>query len=65
MNMSLWADFIILGDFVILDWIPNIGMKAHLVILGSFGYSEMSSSFDDFDILGWISHPRKEFIILH
>ena len=52
MNMSLWAAFIILGDFVILDEIPNIELKAHLVILGSFGHSEMSSSFDDFDILG-------------
>ena len=63
--LSFWV------DFVILDRTPNIGLKVHFVILDSFGRSGMSSSFDNFDILGWISHSGTilsfwaEFIILY
>ena len=57
-----WNKYLILSWFChsglifILDRTPNIGLKAHFVILGSFGHSGMSSSFDD-----WINHSAVDF----
>ena len=72
LNLSFCTKFFIWVEFVIPGWIYQSGLICYsgLVILGYGCHSVLASSFDNFDILGWISHSGTilsfwaEFIIL-